>query len=150
MAKLESHKDSVYSVSFSPNGKSLVSGSLDRSLKLWDISGLDVEGSAFPSCKATFSGHKVRSSATYFNDQLIRISCYLLRFLLMVNLLSPAPRTGLFNSGILSRVRVSLSFKATKIQVGDVGCVQALILSLSDIRCLEPSNKDSSHGIGRL
>jgi glucose repression regulatory protein TUP1 len=32
------HSNSVYSVSFSPNGKSLVSGSLDKTLKVWDLS----------------------------------------------------------------------------------------------------------------
>ena len=38
LQRFEGHRDSVYSVAFSPNGKSFVSGSLDRSLKIWDIS----------------------------------------------------------------------------------------------------------------
>ena len=34
---LEGHKELVYSVNFSPDGKHLVSGSFDKSLKLWDV-----------------------------------------------------------------------------------------------------------------
>jgi hypothetical protein len=32
------HRDSVYSVAFSPNGKTLASGSHDQTVKLWDVS----------------------------------------------------------------------------------------------------------------
>lgn len=38
LERFEGHKDSVYSVSFSPDGKSLVSGSLDKTVKVWDLS----------------------------------------------------------------------------------------------------------------
>lgn len=34
---LEGHKELVYSVSFSPDGKHLLSGSFDKALKLWDV-----------------------------------------------------------------------------------------------------------------
>ncbi len=34
---LEGHKELVYSVNFSPDGKHLISGSFDKSLKLWDV-----------------------------------------------------------------------------------------------------------------
>ncbi len=34
---LEGHKELVYSVNFSPDGKHLVSGAFDKSLKLWDV-----------------------------------------------------------------------------------------------------------------
>lgn len=37
LERLDSHKNSVYSVSFSPDGKSLVSGSLDKLIKVWDL-----------------------------------------------------------------------------------------------------------------
>ncbi len=51
--KLESHKDSVYSVAFSPDGKYLVSGSLDKTLKIWELN------SNKPSTvKSTLKGHK--------------------------------------------------------------------------------------------
>jgi len=38
--RLHGHRDSVYSVAFTPDGIGLVSGSLDKTLKLWDISPL--------------------------------------------------------------------------------------------------------------
>ena len=38
---LKGHSEPVWSVSFSPDGKRIVSGSLDDTLKVWDISSLD-------------------------------------------------------------------------------------------------------------
>ena len=38
---LKGHSDRVYSVNFSPDGKRIVSGSEDNTLKVWDISSLD-------------------------------------------------------------------------------------------------------------
>ena len=35
--RLKGHRDSVYSVAFTPDGKGLVSGSLDKTLKYWDV-----------------------------------------------------------------------------------------------------------------
>lgn len=52
--RYEGHADSVYSVAFSPDGKSLASGSLDKTLKLWDLSG----SRARSRCRSTFNGHK--------------------------------------------------------------------------------------------
>ncbi|TPX30245.1 hypothetical protein SmJEL517_g06147 [Synchytrium microbalum] len=37
LERFEGHRDSVYSVSFSPDGKSIVSGSLDKTIKVWDL-----------------------------------------------------------------------------------------------------------------
>jgi WD40 repeat protein len=39
VAALKGHIDAVYSVAFSPDGKSLVTGSFDNTLKLWDVPG---------------------------------------------------------------------------------------------------------------
>jgi WD40 repeat protein len=36
-AELTGHTGSVYSVAFSPNGKQIVSGSDDKSVRLWDV-----------------------------------------------------------------------------------------------------------------
>ena len=38
MERFEGHEKSVYSVSFSPNGNSIVSGSLDKKTRVWDLS----------------------------------------------------------------------------------------------------------------
>lgn len=43
LERFEGHQDSVYSVAFSPDGRSIVSGSLDLSLKVWDISSSTLE-----------------------------------------------------------------------------------------------------------
>jgi glucose repression regulatory protein TUP1 len=63
--RLEGHKDSVYSVAFSPTGLELLSGSLDKTIKLWELSaprsGPGMMHSGTPragSCKTTFVGHK--------------------------------------------------------------------------------------------
>ena len=49
------HGDSVYSVAFSPSGNELVSGSLDRTIKLWSIDPKHKSNSA--RCLRTFEGH---------------------------------------------------------------------------------------------
>ena len=38
---LKGHSESVHSVSFSPDGKRIVSGGSDKTIKVWDISSLD-------------------------------------------------------------------------------------------------------------
>ena len=37
LTSLEGHTGDVYSVAWSPNGKTLASGSGDRTVKLWDV-----------------------------------------------------------------------------------------------------------------
>ncbi|KAL9081580.1 MAG: hypothetical protein Q9159_007244 [Coniocarpon cinnabarinum] len=55
------HGDSVYSVSFSPNGYELVSGSLDKTIKLWALetqrSGNSGQSKLTSRCVRTFEGH---------------------------------------------------------------------------------------------
>jgi len=58
----QGHKDSVYSVAFSPSGRELVSGSLDKTIKMWELTpqrGLLPSSSAKDGkCIRTFEGHK--------------------------------------------------------------------------------------------
>jgi len=56
--KFDGHKDSVYSVSFSPDAKLLASGSLDKTLKLWDLSSAGLGNPTGTKCRHTFQGHK--------------------------------------------------------------------------------------------
>ena len=61
---LDGHKDSVYSVAFGPDGETLVSGSLDKTIKMWQLSP-DTRGMLGAQLVRggrlvrTFEGHKV-------------------------------------------------------------------------------------------
>ncbi|KAK1219203.1 general transcription repressor [Marasmius sp. AFHP31] len=54
---LQGHRDSIYSVAFTPNDEGLVSGSLDKTLKYWDVS--DRNRLNENPCRMNFVGHKV-------------------------------------------------------------------------------------------
>ena len=56
--KFDGHNDSVYSVSFSPDAKLLASGSLDKTLKLWDLASAGQPNRSGSKCRHTFQGHK--------------------------------------------------------------------------------------------
>ncbi len=57
--RLNGHQDSVNSVSFSPNGKTLASGSRDKTIKLWDLaSGKEIR---------TLSGHQEGVNSVSFS-----------------------------------------------------------------------------------
>jgi glucose repression regulatory protein TUP1 len=59
----QGHTDSVYSVAFSPDGRHLVSGSLDKTIKMWELNnaGFYNRANSQPKtgkCIKTFTGHK--------------------------------------------------------------------------------------------
>ena len=58
----QGHKDSVYSVAFSPRGDHLVSGSLDKTIRMWKLNNYPGNpGQINPKngeCIRTFEGHK--------------------------------------------------------------------------------------------
>lgn len=74
LERFEGHQDSVYSVAFSPDGRSIVSGALDQTIKVWDLSkktldylsrtensdsNIDsIEPLMTRTCRHTFAGHK--------------------------------------------------------------------------------------------
>ncbi|KAJ7272550.1 WD40-repeat-containing domain protein [Mycena haematopus] len=58
--QLRGHQDSVYSVVFTRDGHGIVSGSLDNTLKYWDLRGSKArkEGGKPSPCTTNFLGHK--------------------------------------------------------------------------------------------
>lgn len=57
---VEGHKEAVSSVAFSPDGKYILTGSVDKTAKLWSIDG---------TLKFTFEGHKERISSVVFSPK---------------------------------------------------------------------------------
>jgi len=86
---LRGHRTGVRGVMFTPDGRGLVSGSLDKTLKYWDVSHLEDEpggqqnsqwaskhdtlnwkkgvgtGEGISPCTMNFIGHKVRVELTH-------------------------------------------------------------------------------------
>ncbi|EPS41855.1 hypothetical protein H072_4188 [Dactylellina haptotyla CBS 200.50] len=57
----EGHRDSVYSVAFTANGTGLISGSLDKTVKMWNLSsatGVQSGGAKLEPRVKTFEGHE--------------------------------------------------------------------------------------------
>ncbi|KAF7316017.1 Chromatin associated protein [Mycena indigotica] len=83
LERLRGHRDSVYSVVFTPDGRGVISGSLDKTLKYWDVSALSSGGKVKKEagvapegravCTRDFLGHKdyVLSVAVSHNAQWI-------------------------------------------------------------------------------
>lgn len=69
------HRDSVYSVAFTRDGNGIVSGSLDKTVKLWDLQNINksVGDKKSGTCLATYIGHKdfVLSVTTTKSDKYI-------------------------------------------------------------------------------
>jgi glucose repression regulatory protein TUP1 len=65
------HKDSVYSVAFAPSGGRLVSGSLDKTIKMWELTTptrFAPSGGPGGKCIRTFEGHKVCTFSISMRD----------------------------------------------------------------------------------
>ena len=65
--RLRGHRSDVCSVAFTPDGKGLVSGSSDRTMKFWDLSGMGAvakgksdgkRNDKSSPCTMNFTGHK--------------------------------------------------------------------------------------------
>lgn len=118
--RIRSHSDSVYSVAFSPCGNYLASGSLDKTVKVFDLGGTHErvkkhlaggkleQGGAV--CMFTLLGHKVGGAETfhpYICCQAVdwasfyRITCYRPDGLPMGNISFQDQRTDPSWSGIL-------------------------------------------------
>ena len=76
IATLSGHSDSVLSISFSPDGKTVVSGSLDNTTKLWDVANkkeittLPGQGNAVNSAAFSPDGKRVACGS---RDKTIRL-----------------------------------------------------------------------------
>jgi glucose repression regulatory protein TUP1 len=109
--RLRGHKDSVYSVAFSPDGNSLVSGSLDKSLKVWDLrqTRLAAEraqpGHPSPTglgvLQQTLVGHKVSHAQPLSRATLTRrrTTCYRSESRQTGSGSCPGPRIEVYSSG---------------------------------------------------
>jgi glucose repression regulatory protein TUP1 len=71
--QLRGHQDSVYSVVFTRDGHGIVSGSLDNTLKYWDLRGGKArkEGGKPSQCTTNFLGHKVRAANCIYVDLVV-------------------------------------------------------------------------------
>lgn len=125
LERLKGHKDSVYSVAFSPDGKCLVSGSLDRTLRVWDLSQTKRVVESVPpgskemldkglgTCASTLNGHKV-SLAICAGKLTSRITFFRSPFLPTGSGSSLAPRTAPSSSGTSRAAKHSLCSRATR------------------------------------
>jgi glucose repression regulatory protein TUP1 len=64
----DGHKSSAVSVAFAPNGKYLVSGSFDKTIKMWEFAPLldPNDTSRRSRCIKTFKGHKVTHLSSFY------------------------------------------------------------------------------------
>ena len=62
LERLREHREAVYSVAFTPDARGLVSGSLDKTLKYWDVTRLTSgAGNGRPNSPVQSSGARIDS-----------------------------------------------------------------------------------------
>ena len=59
MNTLEGHSEAVWACRFAPDGKTLVSASKDKTVKIWDVES--------GTCKTTLEGHSDSVRCVHFN-----------------------------------------------------------------------------------
>jgi general transcriptional corepressor TUP1 len=76
LERLGKHGDYVYSVKFTPDGKGLVSGSLDKTLKYWDVTGFMsvIKGRREGANDGWTNGHGGSANGKTANDSLCRLN----------------------------------------------------------------------------
>ena len=71
---IEAHSNSIPALAFSPDGKTLASGSMDQTVKLWDTATGKLRETIVPgeTGASSATGHLMRSSARIANSILAR------------------------------------------------------------------------------
>ena len=101
LERLQGHKDFVYSVAFTSDGKGLVSGSWDNSLKYWDVSVL-AAGSAKSKPKNAIPTPPLSGPSSSSDRSVVRCTMDFLGHKVGMNDLRNDPTLILYSTGLRS------------------------------------------------